>query len=192
MALGSNPSFSQIRAFFGGSNNFKDYYRGGPYVPNIPANNAIPTGPAGMSMRQFSGADKNTAPPVPNFGDASAYADLFVNSAGGGSCNAYVELHNNGQVYSYSSTNGAGYVSTWLPSGRSPGEYMARRSFDNGASWEGWQSLASTYLCVSANAWSDGFYSEQDSQVALVQIGYGGNVQAQANFYATASANGRG
>ena len=64
MALGTNPNFSQIRAFFGGSANFKDYYRGGPYVPNIPANNAISTTSAGLRMSQFTGADKNVSSPL--------------------------------------------------------------------------------------------------------------------------------
>lgn len=62
MALGTNPNFSQVRAFFGGSANFKDYYRGGPYVPNIPANNAISTTSAGLRLSQFSGADKELPP----------------------------------------------------------------------------------------------------------------------------------
>ncbi len=60
MALGTNPSFSQVRAFFGGSANLKDYYRGGPYVPNIPANNAISTTAAGLRLTQFTGADKQS------------------------------------------------------------------------------------------------------------------------------------
>lgn len=192
MALGTNPNFSQIRAFFGGSANFKDYYRGGPYVPNIPANNAISTTSAGLRMSQFTGADKNNAPPVPYFVNASASADIFVSGSGGGAASAYVEIQNNGQVYAYSSSNGAVNAYAWLPAGRSPGEYMARRTDDGGASWSAWQSLSSNFSCASASAWSDGFYSESDSQQTVVQIGYGGNVQAQATFSASASANGRG
>ncbi|WJJ55134.1 hypothetical protein [Xanthomonas phage RTH11] len=113
MALGTNPSFSQIRAFFGGSNNFKDYYRGGPYVPNIPANNAIPTSPAGMSMRQFSGADKNvsgplsvTAPDVFNqVNNGTASGSSVASASGGAGGYTYTWANNSGATMS---TNGAG------------------------------------------------------------------------------------
>ncbi len=191
MPLGTNPRFSQIRAFFGGSANFKDYYRGGPYVPNIAANNAIPTSPAGMKMSQFSGADKVTAPPTPTLQGANVSADVYA-SSGSASADCYIELRNNGKVFSHSSSYGDGDVSTWLPAGRSAGEYMARRSTDGGATWEGWQSLSNNFSCVGTSAWSDGFYSDSSYTEAVVQIGYGGNVQAQATFSAAAAANGRG
>lgn len=190
MPLGTNPRFSQIRAFFGGSANFKDYYRGGPYVPNIAANNAIPTSPAGMKMTQFSGADKVTAPPAPSLPVTAVSADYYGNGSGSADC--FLELRNDGQIYSSSSSTGSGNAGTWLPGGRSPGEYMARRSTDGGASWTGWQALSSNFLCVSASAWTDGFYSASDYQEAIVQVGYGGNVQVQATFTASAYANGRG
>lgn len=61
MPLGTNPTFLQVQAFFGGGNAFSQYYRGGPFVPNIPANNAISPTPEGLSLRQFSGADKQAA-----------------------------------------------------------------------------------------------------------------------------------
>lgn len=57
----SNPaSFSSIKAEFGGSNNFKDYYRGGPYVA-IGASSAISTTAAGLAMSQFNGVTKPSA-----------------------------------------------------------------------------------------------------------------------------------
>lgn len=54
----SNPaSFSSIKAEFGGSNNFKDYYRGGPYVPSS-SPTQISTTADGLSMSQFNGVSK--------------------------------------------------------------------------------------------------------------------------------------
>lgn len=190
MPLGLNPTLIQIRDFFGGPGNLRAYYRGGPYVRNIAANANISTDPNQLRLTQFSYADKVTSPPVPNFGNASVSADIFVSGNGGG-CNSYLEIRPNGMVYSYSSSNGEGNLYQWLPAGRSPGEYMARRSA-NGGPWEAWQSLASVFGAASSSAYSDGFYSESDSQESVVQIGYGGNVQAQATFSAYSSANGRG
>lgn len=191
MPLGLNPTLIQIRDFFGGPGNLRAYYRGGPYVPNIAANANIPTDPNQLRLTQFSYADKVTAPPTPNWGDASTSADIFVSGNGGG-CNSYLEVRPNGMVYSYSSSNGEGNVYQWLPGGRSASEYMARRSTDNGASWGAWTGLGAVFGLASASAYSDGFYSESDSQTAIVQIGYGGNVQVTATFSAYASANGRG
>lgn len=51
-------SFAQIKAEFGGSDSFADYYRGGPYVPNIPANATISTTIEGLAFSQFYGASK--------------------------------------------------------------------------------------------------------------------------------------
>lgn len=191
MPLGPNPTLIQIRDFFGGPGNLRAYYRGGPYVPNIAANANISTDPNSLRQTQFSYADKVTSPPVPNWGNASVSADIFVSGNGGGS-NCYLEIRPNGMVYSYSSSNGEGNVYQWLPGGRSANEYMARRSTDGGNSWEGWQNLGSVFGLASASAYSDGFYSESDSQQSIVQIGYAGNVQATATFDAFASANGRG
>lgn len=54
----SNPaSFSSIKAEFGGSNNFSDYYRGGPYVSSA-VSAAISTTIAGLAMSQFNGVSK--------------------------------------------------------------------------------------------------------------------------------------
>lgn len=190
MPLGLNPTLIQIRDFFGGPGNLRAYYRGGPYVPDIAANANISTDPNQLRQTQFSYADKVTSPPVPNWGDAGTYADIFVTGSGG-SCSCYLEVRPNGMVYSYSSSNGEGNVYQWLPAGRSPGEYMARRSL-NGGGYEAWQSLGSVFTLVAASAYSDGFYSETDQQTAVVQIGYAGNVQVTATFSASASANGRG
>lgn len=57
----SNPaSFSSIKAEFAGSANFKDYYRGGPYVP-AGASSSISTTADGLRMSQFNGVSAFTA-----------------------------------------------------------------------------------------------------------------------------------
>ena len=70
MPLSTNPSFSQVRAFFNGPANLSAYVRGGAYVPDIPANNAISTTAAGLRLSQFSGAD-NVVPTNPVYLSAS-------------------------------------------------------------------------------------------------------------------------
>ncbi|QVD49370.1 hypothetical protein LUCX_300 [Xanthomonas phage vB_XciM_LucasX] len=64
MALGTRPSFSQVRAFFNGPANLSAYVRGGAYVPNIPANANISTTVNGLRLSQFSGADNVAAPTI--------------------------------------------------------------------------------------------------------------------------------
>lgn len=54
----SNPaSFSSIKAEFAGSNNFSQYYRGGPYV-NSAQSSTISTTANGLAMSQFNGVTK--------------------------------------------------------------------------------------------------------------------------------------
>ena len=84
MALGTNPDFLTIKSFFAGSNSFADYYRGGPYVPNIPANAGISASANGLSMTQFSGADK-TSPLSVSASDVNVQVPEGSFSAGGSS-----------------------------------------------------------------------------------------------------------
>lgn len=77
MALGTNPTLTQIRAFFApsGPTNLGAYVRGGAYVPNIAANAAISTTATNLRISQFSGADKSVPPSIsasPNPKGASA------------------------------------------------------------------------------------------------------------------------
>lgn len=60
MPISQSPSLQEIVSFFGGPANLAAYVRGGPYVPNIPANSSISTTVAGLSMAQFRGADKSS------------------------------------------------------------------------------------------------------------------------------------
>lgn len=52
----SGFSFQDVVNVFGGSGSFVDYYRGGPYVPNIGQNAAISTTSAGLELAQFANA----------------------------------------------------------------------------------------------------------------------------------------
>lgn len=112
MPLGTDPSFSQVRAFFNGSANFKDYYRGGPHVPNIPANAAISATAEGLRLKQFSGADNVSSGTVAissrNVTDETYNAQSF----------AAVTLGNNG-VFSWNTASyGSGvYSGQWLSGG---------------------------------------------------------------------------
>jgi len=53
---GSGFSLQDVVNVFGGDGNFYYYYRGGPYVPNIPQNYGIPDNPAGLELAQFANA----------------------------------------------------------------------------------------------------------------------------------------
>lgn len=61
MPISQTPSLQELKTFFGGSNNFSDYVRGGAYVPDIPANSAISTTVNGLALAQFKGADMAAA-----------------------------------------------------------------------------------------------------------------------------------
>lgn len=56
----ANCGFTDVVAVFGGSGSFVDYVRGGPYVPNIAANNAIATSVADLQLAQFPGSTNYT------------------------------------------------------------------------------------------------------------------------------------
>lgn len=49
-------SMSKIKTVFGGTGRMSEYYRGGPLVPNIPANSAISTTASGLRLSQFLNA----------------------------------------------------------------------------------------------------------------------------------------
>lgn len=57
MALPANPpiSMAQVKAEFGGTGRLGDYLRGGPYVPNIPANLGVPAS-LPITLHQLCGA----------------------------------------------------------------------------------------------------------------------------------------
>lgn len=63
MAVSNPASFSSIKAEFGGSNSFSDYYRGGPYV-TASASSTIATTAASLRMSQFNGVSKPVTAPL--------------------------------------------------------------------------------------------------------------------------------
>lgn len=81
MALPSNPpiSLAQVKAEFGGSGRLGDYLRGGPYVPNIPANLGVPAS-LPITLHQLCGA--TAAVPNPLSITLSRYSASAAGSAG--------------------------------------------------------------------------------------------------------------
>lgn len=193
MALGTNPTLIQIRNEFGGGGNLRAYARNGGLVPNTSANQNITTDANLLRQTMFSGASAVTLPPAPYFPGWSAY-DAWQN--GSGSANAYIVTRNNGQVWI--NDNGGWYraVDTWLPGGRSASEYLIRTAWGpNGESAGGWTNMGSgDYTLAAASAWTDGFYSDSQSETRWTQIA-ATNGQALTGWvasYASADANGRG
>lgn len=190
MPLGTNPTFSQVRAFFGGSASFKDYYRGGPYVPNIPANNAISTTIAGLRLSQFSGADKTVPIPAPlqftgDTADTSAMGPASVSAA--------VGIHSNGYVYRYISGSSTP-IYQWMPSGQSSSNYRIRYADSSaGANATGWNTIGSPTYIVNAGASGDGFYGDYQEDFRYAQIGdsAGNPLTGWAWFVARAEVFGR-
>lgn len=188
MALGNNPSFTQVRAFFSGPANLAAYVRGGAYVPNIAANAAISTTVAGLKLSQFSGADKVVLPPVPYNTDGSCTATHFD----AGAATAEIYIRTNGTVASRENGGTFFTLFTWLPSGRSASEYQYRTS-PNGTTWSGWVALSADRLVASATAYSDGFYSDDQYDYVYMQIGAQGTaLSAVGAFDCHAQAIGRG
>lgn len=192
MPLGTNPDFVAVKNFFAGSNSFADYYRGGPYVPNIAANAGISATANGLALTQFSGADKVTLPPAPTLQDA--YSGDNVQSNGGWmQAYASVELRTNGYVYAHSDNSSSGNVYQWLPAGRSASEYQYRTSVNGGSTWSAWATISSNITVSSASATTDGFYSDQASHSILIQLGAQGTaLTGTATFSTDATAYGRG
>lgn len=102
MPLGSNPTFIQIRDFFGGSNSFRDYYRGGPFVPNIPANAGISTTIEGLRQTQFSGADKVGRAPTSLSAASGTVNSTNSGNASSGNTTGQVQLYPGGGDGTYS------------------------------------------------------------------------------------------
>lgn len=77
MALPTSPpiSLNQIKAEFGatGTRSLTEFYRGGAFVPNIPANSSVPTSGA-ISLLNFLGATNS----VPLSGSLSQLSGEFV------------------------------------------------------------------------------------------------------------------
>lgn len=141
MAITSPASMSKIVAEFGGPGNLKAYYRGGPRVPNIPANAAISTDPNLLAISQFVGATAASPPAVAmpdtyNYGQAqvgSAEASISINSDGSWSNSALdggpwltAGVAADVEVYA---ANGSTSNATWI------GTFNTWVSLANGGTW---------------------------------------------------------
>lgn len=187
MALGNNPAFSQVRAFFAGPANLAAYVRGGAYVPNIGANAAISTTVAGLRLSQFSGADKVTLPPAPYITDMSVYATHFD----AGEARAEVFIRSNGTMVSRENNGAFFTLFTWLPAGRSASEYQFR--VHDGLNWAGWITVTGDITVAGTSAYSDGFYSDSAYFTGEVQLGAQGTpLTAAVGIQLQADAIGRG
>lgn len=76
MAVPSNPKLSDVYAEFAApaGTNLSAFVRGGAYVPNISANNAVPTSPP-ISLSQMAGSVKYI--PISLGGPTSAQGEVF-------------------------------------------------------------------------------------------------------------------
>lgn len=182
---------SGIFATFG-ANRFSQCTRGNR-VPNYPANYGVADNTAGLRFSQFHGATTdNPAPPAPTLNDLGT-SDSVQSATGWAEARAELYLDANGWARTATINYGGGNEFQWLPAGRSPGEYQYRLSFDNGSSWTGWSGLGNGAQILMTSASTDGFYSDYNEQVALVQLGSNGQVLSRtATWSVYASASGRG
>lgn len=144
MALPTSPpiSLNQIKAEFGatGARSLTEFYRGGAFVPNIPANSGVPTSGA-ISILDFLGAIAMDA----NWVNQSAIDFVMA----GGIQNAVAELSVMSNGGTSRSTTQEGYVvtGTWLLAG-SASDYSVRAVHTGGdipyGSLSTWLPLSST------------------------------------------------
>ena len=122
MAIPSSGTltFTQIQTEFGGSNpiGLNEYYRGGAYVPNIPANSAIPTSGA-ISLSNFY---NSTALFVYNETITSNYSTYNLNSSmtaagwnGTTPVTATITINAGVTVYAFGYSGTAGFTVGSLP-----------------------------------------------------------------------------
>lgn len=105
-------TWAQIQAEFGGANPIaiNEYYKGGIYVPNTTANNAVPLSGA-ISASNFYGASAGAA--------LTLTARTVLHTSFGGTARAGVHVRNDGILAEYKSTSGnETYISgEWLTGG---------------------------------------------------------------------------
>lgn len=149
MALPTSPpiSLNQIKAEFGatGTRSLTEFYRGGPFVPNIPANSNIPTSGT-ISLLDFLGA--MAAPAVtwePRFAfdmqPEGSFFDAF----------AQIEIGSDRKVRSHTSSQGATTLFTWSNDSTPVSEFSVRAVRSSGVTPSGpslntWHSLSSSRL----------------------------------------------
>lgn len=188
------PEPLRMSGIFGtfGASRFSQCTRGNR-VPNYPANYGVADNTAGLRFSQFHGATTdNPAPPAPRLDDLG-WSDSVFSATGWAEARAEIWIDNNGWVRTAALNNGGGNQYPWLPSGRSPGEYQGRISYNNGASWEAWVGLGNSWQVCMTSASTDGFYGDYAELTVLVQIGANGQpLSRTATFNVSATASGRG
>ena len=135
MALPTSPpiSLNDIKAEFGatGSRSLTAFYRGGSFVPNIPANSGVPTS-GSISLLDFLGASNLV---MPTWGPgivrtaatspASASATVTLYSSTGGTIPAWNDtIRASGTPLGGMTTEGLD--ATWLPSGMNSSDFRVR------------------------------------------------------------------
>lgn len=112
MATVSNtPTLRELISVFGGGNSLRDFYRGGPHVPNISQNNSISTNPDNLTLRQFIGATNYTNVSV----SANDVASFVFSGTASGTSTANVSGGDGSVSYSWTKVSGT----TCLSSGAS-------------------------------------------------------------------------
>lgn len=153
MALGTNPNFSQVKAFFNGPNNLSAYVRGGPYVPNIPANAAISTTAAGLKLSQFSGAD-NSLPYTPITSVTISGNNGSFAWNGSGTLTASSNGSSTSKTFNWTKVSGA--AGLYISSGGNTATVTIRDTASNG----NFSSHFATFRCTvsdgTSSAYADG------------------------------------
>ena len=162
MALPSSGTItmSAIKTEFTGPNNLTAYYKGGTYVPNTPANAAVPTSGT-IKLTDFYGASSVVTDVVVS---DQSYSD--TNDCGGGACSGITRyrLNSSGVVEKFTLTaNSYSTLETWLIVG-SNSDYQSRVTVTSGTLTSGttntWQALSTSREWELAGAVGGGTYTD--------------------------------
>ncbi len=151
MPVGNPPTLAAVMAEFGGSGRLTDYVRGGPLVPDIPANAAISTTAAGLKLSQFAGAQKASGGTV-SLSDHTVLAFAHPNTA----ASASVTMHSNGSFTWATNDGGSGsFPGEWLTGGV-PSEYEVLATTTGGTAGTGtmgrWLPMSSSHTWTRVRA----------------------------------------
>lgn len=120
-------SLTKIKTEFSGPNNLAAYVRGGTYVPNITANNAISTTVNGLGMSQFLNATNATVS-LASWGAGTLGYDIYIGSSfydttcAGATADLVLTFDSGGQMSYYDMLTTTYH--TWLLSGSNSDYYV--------------------------------------------------------------------
>lgn len=83
----ANPSFQDVINVFGGNGELYYYYRGGPFVPNIPANAGVPDSPGALTLAHLAGSTNYVPLSVSANGVSSFGSQKGTFTVGTSTCN---------------------------------------------------------------------------------------------------------